>query len=299
MPRYLDQAQRRDGRFTSAAATTLARRDLGAVQVLDVHAPAGRGAPAGYADPGDALVWAFAGSGAIVTARGSHEVECDKGRLLVNHMRRVDSFRMTRDYRALSIRVKADDLHLRPRDIDRLSAASVPSSLLLPRLLGACAAQVMSGPAERDVAATAAAARALIDLARAHADAVVGRATPPEVRGRELVLRAREFIVHFAPFRSVTPHTVADHVGVSLRTLQKAFEADGTTVSEVIGAARLARARLLLREQPQLTVEAVAERTGFGSASVLSRTFRAAHGMPPGEWRAAARGANDEARTPG
>ncbi|WP_062462691.1 AraC family transcriptional regulator [Demequina soli] len=290
MANFLAPARRRDGRFLSGAATTVARRDLGPVQVLRVHAPRGAEPPgAGYADPGDSLVWAFTGAGAIVTTRGSAEVECDGGELLVNHMQRIDGFRMTPDYRALSIRIRAADLHLAARDVDVLSAAPVRSRSLLPRLIGTCATQLLASTEPATAAEDAAAARAILDLASAHVDAVAGRRTPPEVRSRELVVRARSFIDRYASFRSVAPQTVADHVGVPLRTLQRAFESDGTTVRRAIVDARLAHARALLEREQRLSVEAVAERTGFGSASVLSRTFAAAHGMPPAEWRERAR----------
>ena len=43
-------------------------------------------------------------------------------------------------------------------------------------------------------------------------------------------------------------------------------------------------------------VAAIAARWGFPSAAEFSRAFRAAHGMPPGEYRMSARSANGPAR---
>ena len=81
----------------------------------------------------------------------------------------------------------------------------------------------------------------------------------------------------------------ADHV--SLRSLHQFFHDEGLTVARWIRARRLERCRRDLSD-PALAdrpVAAIAAAWGFSSAGDFSRAFRAAHGLPPSEYRRSAR----------
>jgi AraC-like DNA-binding protein len=85
----------------------------------------------------------------------------------------------------------------------------------------------------------------------------------------------------------VSAQALAHEAGVSLRTLHRAFAAQGHTFAGTLRQMRLARAGELLR-RPQLAHVAVAEigrRCGFADASHFARAFQRAMGMPPGQWR--------------
>jgi len=78
---------------------------------------------------------------------------------------------------------------------------------------------------------------------------------------------------------------VADAAGLTpgyLTTLVR--ERTGRTVGAWIAERRLAEARRLLVES-DATVEAIADRVGFGDATHLIRVFRRAHGVTPAAWR--------------
>jgi len=78
-------------------------------------------------------------------------------------------------------------------------------------------------------------------------------------------------------------------VPASRRSLETRFrQATGRSLHEDIVAARIARAKRLLRDT-DLTMDAVAENSGFGSLQRFHETFRRIEGMPPGSWRAGAR----------
>jgi transcriptional regulator GlxA family with amidase domain len=62
--------------------------------------------------------------------------------------------------------------------------------------------------------------------------------------------------------------------------------AEGETLSGLLRAERLRRARALLRERPELPVAVVAARCGFGGEAQFHRTFREATGTTPGAFRA-------------
>ncbi|QRG09371.1 helix-turn-helix transcriptional regulator [Xanthobacter dioxanivorans] len=83
-------------------------------------------------------------------------------------------------------------------------------------------------------------------------------------------------------------------LGVTPRTVQKLFEADGTTFSAHVLACRLeaARAALEARDGPgaERRVAAIAYEAGFGDLSYFNRTFRARFGLTPSAWRRRAGG---------
>lgn len=83
------------------------------------------------------------------------------------------------------------------------------------------------------------------------------------------------------------PEAVAAALHVSVRYLQRAFEAEGETVAGWIRARRLERCRRDLRN-PGLDsrpVSAVAARWGLVNAAHFSRSFRATYGVSPREYR--------------
>lgn len=85
----------------------------------------------------------------------------------------------------------------------------------------------------------------------------------------------------------VSAQALAQEAGVSLRTLHRAFAAQGGTFAGTLRQLRLVRAAQLLR-RPQLAHVAVAEigrRCGFADASHFARVFQHAMGMSPAQWR--------------
>lgn len=102
-------------------------------------------------------------------------------------------------------------------------------------------------------------------------------------------LRARAFAhieAHLAD-PGLGPEAVAAALHVSVRYLQRAFEAEGETVAGWIRARRLERCRRDLRN-PGLdsrSVSAVAARWGLVNAAHFSRSFRATYGVSPREYR--------------
>jgi len=87
--------------------------------------------------------------------------------------------------------------------------------------------------------------------------------------------------------RDLTPATIAEHFGVSTRTLHRLFEDEGRTVCGWIAHERLRSALSRLRD-PQyqtMTLEEIANSCGYGSALALRRAIQAATGSTPSELR--------------
>ena len=103
-------------------------------------------------------------------------------------------------------------------------------------------------------------------------------------RGEDVIAPALDYIAANCR-RPLRVAEIARAVGASARTLVRRFQdARRSTVVEEIAAARLARARDLLRST-DLTLEAIARATGLGSAHRLALVFRRAEGVSPSAWR--------------
>lgn len=87
--------------------------------------------------------------------------------------------------------------------------------------------------------------------------------------------------------RDLTLPVIARHAVMSCRTLSRRFrERVGTTPAAWIASARVREAQRLL-ETTSLSVEAVADKAGFGSAPVLRERFRTIVGVGPLAYRRA------------
>jgi AraC-like DNA-binding protein len=93
----------------------------------------------------------------------------------------------------------------------------------------------------------------------------------------------------------MSPAFVADLLGVSLRHLHSLFETTGISFSQAVTAERMKESRRLLLEAPERPVSQIALACGFESLATFYRAFRAAHGIPPGDFRAGGPGQTGQA----
>ncbi|NGO07603.1 helix-turn-helix domain-containing protein [Streptomyces sp. HC44] len=119
----------------------------------------------------------------------------------------------------------------------------------------------------------------------------LGRGTTrTDAAQQSLLLRIRTFIDAHLADPALSPEAIAAAHHISVRHLQRLFQAEGATVGGWIRRRRLEECRRELgrprRARP--TVAAVAHRWGFVSPAHFSRAFRAAYGMSPREWQAPA-----------
>jgi AraC-like DNA-binding protein len=100
---------------------------------------------------------------------------------------------------------------------------------------------------------------------------------------------ARAYIVENSSRRDLAVVAVANHLGMTPRSLQRLFAADGTTFSACLLCQRLIRAHHMLCD-PRLsgrTVSSVAYDAGFGDLSYFNRCFRKFYGTTPKQVRRA------------
>jgi AraC-like DNA-binding protein len=110
---------------------------------------------------------------------------------------------------------------------------------------------------------------------------------PPAGRRRVLLLQVRAFIEERLGDPELSPRSIAAAHYISIRSLHKLFEPEQTTVADWIRRRHLERChRDLLDPAHRATpVSAIGTRWGFRDAAHFNRVFRAAYGVPPGEYR--------------
>jgi len=191
-------------------------------------------------------------------------------------------------------------LPLSRRQIGQLAASPFPASAGLGDLTAQFLLQLARNvdhysPAE--AARLSAAALEVLATRLAH-ELDLPRWGEPEARRHALLTTVQAFINQHLGDSALTPAMIAAAHHMSLRSLHQLFHDEGLTVAGWTRQQRLERCRRDLSD-PALAarpVAAIAARWGFPSAGEFSRAFRAAHGLPPGEYRMSARTANGLAR---
>lgn len=102
-------------------------------------------------------------------------------------------------------------------------------------------------------------------------------------------VRAQRFIEERCADPRLDAGRLADHLGISVRSLHMAFEATGASVGSRILSARLRRAREFLVRFPRRSILDIAFDCGFENLATFYRGFSRAYGHPPGEVRKARR----------
>ncbi|MEU5402975.1 helix-turn-helix domain-containing protein [Streptomyces sp. NPDC005963] len=108
-----------------------------------------------------------------------------------------------------------------------------------------------------------------------------------EARRQVLLTRVLAHIDHYLADPELGPVTIAAHHHISVRLLHQLFRQQPETVGATIRRRRLERSRADLAD-PRLcrrTVGEIGLRWGFRHPADFSRAFRAAYGVPPGEYR--------------
>lgn len=105
----------------------------------------------------------------------------------------------------------------------------------------------------------------------------------------ELLQRAKDYIEANLSDVDLSPRRVARAQNISTRTLHRLFESDRQTISGWIRNRRLEQSRLeILMSARDVAIGTIASRWGMWDAARFSRLFKAAYGMSPRAYRAAA-----------
>ncbi|MFJ5306816.1 helix-turn-helix domain-containing protein [Streptomyces sp. NPDC088350] len=218
------------------------------------------------------------------------EADLRPGDIFVYDMARPVRLDLPRSFRTKAVVLPRDVLGLSESDLTRITASPVrPDSplggLLSPFLTGLVDTAAAYPPRIGELMA-----RNVVDLLSVLVDEQLGRTIADTRRAdRALLLRIQAFVDQHLADPDLGPKVIARVHHISLRYLHKLFESEDVTVNRWIQRRRLegSRRELARRDAASRSVAAVAHRWGFTSAAHFSRSFRAAYGMTPSEWRGA------------
>jgi AraC-like DNA-binding protein len=277
---------------TGRAYQVVGKALVGARNAIGMVALAGKGdpshAPWTRSNEPD-RVFLLAGSSGVTYHLDDQRVPLQQGRLLIADNRRSYSVEFTPGTWRCFVSVLRSDLSFTRRDIDQM--ASGPGlgdqwqSQLFVRTARAIH-ELKSVKRQPDAVSTDRYVAALAEMMlRSHSGlSRVGCRMSAEERRRV----AEDYIRDHVASRTLTPETVAHHLGMSLRQLTRVF-ASGPGVAATIQRARLLHADEMLRSRyhANLTTAEVAQASGFVSAAHFSRVYKAAYGVTPSQARLA------------
>jgi len=111
----------------------------------------------------------------------------------------------------------------------------------------------------------------------------------PDPADGSITERARRCIYLLLPEGRATLDQVAEHMGLSARTLQRSLEKEGRTFATLLNEVWRELALRYLASSTH-NVTAIAQMTGYATPSSFTRWFAAEFGMAPAAWRAEERG---------
>jgi AraC-like DNA-binding protein len=165
----------------------------------------------------------------------------------------------------------------------RIMSPALTRALLAPMITG-----LIDGLAAGDVNEDhAELGEAVLDLIRAACREPGSGTGTSAAPARTRTMQVKRYIDEHIGDPSLTSERIAAANFMSLRTLQRLFQAEGVTLTDWLRERRLAGARRDLRD-PHLAdvpIARIADTWGLPNPGHFSRMFRAAFGVSPREWR--------------
>jgi AraC-like DNA-binding protein len=237
------------------------------------------------ADGNEDLIFIINRSGtATVFARG-REVVLRPGDGLLMSASEAKVFDRHSHGGSLSFRIPQSSLSSIVADVDDRVMHLIPQEAEVLKLLAGYAAPFFNEIALASPEFRRTAVNHLLDLIALALGATDDATGPANKRGLPAARLsvAKAYIAENSFRRDLSVGTVATHLGVTPRNLQRMFESEGITFSEFLLGQRLSRAHRLLTEprRVQSAVATVAYDAGFGDLSYFNRSFKRRFGATP------------------
>jgi AraC-like DNA-binding protein len=228
--------------------------------------------------------------GTCILTQDGREAALTPGDIAVYDTTRPYELLMAHDYQTLVLMLPRQLLSIRPRDLTDVTARRISGrtgmGAVLSPFLTSLARQSLVG----DLQPSMEVCDAVIDLVSATCrSAEDSTDTVPHLAQQALLLRVQAFIEERLGDPSLDPATVAAAHHMSVRYLQKLFQAEGTTVTAWIRRRRLERCLRDLRDERLRAIPACAigARVGYTEPANFARAFRREFGSPPSTFRPA------------
>jgi AraC-like DNA-binding protein len=270
---------------------TIASLTLPGLQLIEASSSPVRISRSGkyLADGNDDAVLAINQTGSAIVTSGGREVGLKENEAILLTGAAPTSFLRTSTGESFTLRVPRAMLSSAIVDTDDAMMRVIPQDRGALRLLAEYAHCLFKAGAAMD--------SRLLNLSVTHVHDLLALTIGPTADFKETArtrgLRAarlkmaKTYLVAHSHRHDLTVGSLAQHLAVTPRYVQRMFEADGTTFSEFLIGQRLARAHRLLCEptSTQPAISTIAYDAGFGDLSYFNRRFRRLYGLTPREVR--------------
>lgn len=241
----------------------------------------------------DALVINFVTAGSLYAEQDGRAVTLRPGDGAISDAARPYFLRFDDPLGCVSVKIRKSDLRHRITGIEHITAQSLAAgSTLNPLVFGYMTNLLQHVPAMDDAAALRA-TEIFKDLLAASLGEMLQRSPVSLTEHRAVaLLKVKDFIERHLGLPELDPAFVARALRLSVRYINRLFEAESSSLGRYIWRRRLEHCAARLRDPAfaRVGVSVIAMERGFNDLSYFSRTFRARYGVSPREYRAGAMG---------
>jgi len=228
--------------------------------------------------------------GYSVLTQDGREATLTPGDVAVYDTTRPYELLFAQDHQQQVLMMPRQLLSVRPRDLTDITARRISGrtgmGAVLSPFLASLARQLLVGGLRPSMEVC----DAVVDLVSATCRSTTDSAgAVPQTAQQALLLRVQTYIDQRLSDPALDPAAVAAAHHMSVRYLQKLFQAEGTTVSAWIRRRRLERCLRDLRDERLRAIPAAAigARLGYTDPANFARAFRREFGSPPSTFRPA------------
>ena len=212
--------------------------------------------------------------GEVHLAHAVRQVTQRPGEIMLYDSTRTFAFESPQWLHGIFLRLPRDMVCSRLPDAEKLVARPLSCNRSVAGLAASMLRQVVALDVEKNPSVAARIGLSIADVVTSSFE--VGLCEPRRsASDRALPDRARKFILERLGDPTLTVIQIANALGASTRTLNRAFAAEGTTAVSFLWQQRFELAHRLLVEGNQRHVSDVALTCGFSDFSHFSRTFKA------------------------
>jgi AraC-like DNA-binding protein len=227
-------------------------------------------------------------SGVSRFAQGGRQAEIRPGDLIVLENVKPYTVSFRGNVKTFSIRVPTRVLGLRSSLLGRITAVRLGPERPVVDAAGAFFSRLVRNQTAVGEADAELVAEPCLELIRAVVATSLGRDDlAREPLQHTLLQRVTTYVRLHLPERDLSAAQIASEHHVSVRQLYLTLSRAGISLGDWIRTQRLEECKRELSSSAHqfMTIEAIAHRWGFASASHFGRVFRAAYGVSPREWR--------------
>lgn len=262
----------------------LSLRSIANVEVGEVTAPAlhySRKADDMRRAPNDDFLASLIVSGRGHLEQGGRQAVQNVGDVVLYDTARPFTYEFPVGYRLILLKIPRKSLLCRLPDGERLTSLVLSGRTAMGGLASTMMQHVASLDSKLSDCALAKVSSSLVDiLTAAFDDELKGQRGMIDRHGR-ILERAKDYLQANLCDSDLSIEHVANALGVSTRTLNRIFAADGTTATRWLWQKRLEASHTVLSEGRAHHVGEVAIACGFSDFSHFSRSFKRAFGTAP------------------